>query len=356
MGYSKIVAASVLSAALALSMVGCAGGSQGGSAEEQTSAKEAPAEKTASQKAAEAYRGVLEEPLQHFSVDEALASEAMFSYALVVMQEGDVPQMLVRASGPAESWNGIEMTRVFSYDAASDTLIAPHTDITSGVAGAGGYRGGLSCSAYGNGLLLSELSSGTGEGEISRITIEGTDLSKAIIAPISMRTDSAVSHVFDAEMREIAWADVADASAIDDLEAGQWQSVALEQAPDRTAEVQQAGLSVYTGTVRVLDEAAMVEFQGAPNPNPSIPGDPGYIVLDLGSEQELTFHSGSGPDMFTNSGSMLLLDRGDANGSWGAYDGKQITVAVDPTRTFWPSDTSMPLGVARCKGLVAVIG
>lgn len=354
--YFKIVAASALSAALAIGMVGCAGDGQGGSSGEGTAVQEAPAEKSACQKAAEAYRSVLENPQDHFALDEQLAPEAVFSYALVTMGEGQAPQMLVRAEGPAESWNGIETTRVFSYDAASDALIAPETDIATGVAGVGGYRGGLARSAYGNGLLHSEFHSATGEGEISRISLEGETLAEAFAAPVSMRSESAVLHVLDAEMRDIAWIDSSDASALDQLEAGEWKDAELVEPADGVAAAQQAGLAVYTGALRVMDGADVVDLWGSPVPNPTAQADARFVILDLGESQELTFHSGAGPEMFTASESALYLDSGIEIGFWEAYDDKQITVAVDPALVFWPSDASIPLGLPRCNGLVAVVG
>jgi hypothetical protein len=54
--------------------------------------------------------------------------------------------------------------------------------------------------------------------------------------------------------------------------------------------------------------------------------------------------------------SLLLLDQADSDRSWDAYNGKQVTVAVDSNKTYWPSDANLPLGAPRCVNAAAVIG
>lgn len=347
---ARVLAVTALASVLVFGLSGCAG-TQPAESDDASAQQEQPAE----QLAAAAYREVLADPSGHFELDEDRASDATFTYALVNMAQDPVPQLLVRATGESSAWNGIEVVRVFSYDAQTASLVAPARDIETGVAGVGGFRGGLMYSAYGNGLLRSELSSGTGEGSITRITLEGDDLAETFVAPIDLASDSDIASLANDEGKEISWLEVSDASALDALESGSWQTTA-EQVPDMAAAAEEAGLSVYTGTVRILDADGVCELQGQSNPNPGASDGSDYVVLDLGGEQKVTARSGSGSGTVEQAASLLLLDRTGNGRSWKTLDGKKATVAIDASACSWPSDTSLPLGAPRCTGHVAVIG
>ena len=353
---SRTLAISLLASVLAFGAAGCAAnqpvGSGSGSAPVQ---QEKPAKKTPAQLAAKAYRDVLDDPAAHFELDDNLSDDVSFSYSLVNMTTDDLPQLLVRATGSSDAWNGTEIVRVFSYDADADTLIAPATDITIGVAGSGGFRGGLSYSACGNGLLLSELSSGTGQGSISRLALEGDSLAKTFVAPVDLSSDSAIDSVLNNEGKDIDWIDASDLSVIETLEKGDWTSTVSSES-DVASDAQAAGLSTFTGTVRILDADGLCNLQGQANPNPGVADTSNYVVLDLGSEQQMSAMSGDGSSMREGTASLLLLDRTDSGRSWDSLDGKTVTVAVDAGKCYWPSDTSLPLGAPRCTGAVAVIG
>lgn len=157
------------------------------------------------------------------------------------------------------------------------------------------------------------------------------------------------------EGREITWTDVADDSALKDLESGSWKST-VEKGSGAADAARAAGLATFTGTVRILDDAGVCDLQGVANPNPDYPSGYSYVVLDLGSEQQMTCLSGDGSSLRDGNTSLLLLDTTDSGNSWSALDGKTVTVAVDTPQCFWPSDTGLPLGSPRCAGHVAAIG
>ena len=64
------------------------------------------------------------------------------------------------------------------------------------------------------------------------------------------------------------------------------------------------------------------------------------IVLD--TPQEMTLQSGD-PMGSPRSGLVKLISVKNVEGLE-QYDGQHLTFSIDPTKTYWPSDTSLPLG------------
>lgn len=356
---SRVAATAALAGALAIGAGGCAAAKPAGSSSGSAPVHKEQVKKTPAQLAAVAYREVLEDPQGYFGrndgLEEQFVADAEYTYALVNMSTDELPQLLVCASGSNDAWNGMESVQVFSFDAKSGSLVTPTEDLAAGVAGAGGFRGSLSYSAAGNGLLYSTLSSGTGMGSIVRITLDGDQLSQTFAAPVDLSSGSKLSSVVSSEGREITWTDVADDSALKDLESGSWKST-VEKGSGAADAARAAGLATFTGTVRILDDAGVCDLQGVANPNPDYPSGHSYVVLDLGGEQQVTCLSGDGSSLRDGNTSLLLLDTTDSGNSWSALDGKTVTVAVDTPQCSWPSDTGLPLGSPRCAGHVAVIG
>lgn len=378
MKHSHLAAATLLTAALALGATGCASDQAEPENEtpaetvtEDAPAEEEPAVKTPIQRAGTAYHAATASASVFFDLEEDLAASATYSYAFVNMNGDEIPQLLLKASGDPAVWNGIEIVRVVLYDAENDKLLEPARDIQIGVAGAGGYRGSLAYSAYGDGLLHSEFSAGTGEGEVKRITTDGHRLDETFVAPISIGCETAESTRLDEESREIVWLDVNDPSAIDTLKAGEWQTTAVAEAPaapaapaapeasDAAAASHAAGLEVHAGTLRILDAQGVCDLQGQQLPYPGASDGSTYVVLDLGGEQQVTARPGDGsPGVYTNSARLLLLEHSPqgASSTWSGKDGARIAVSIDPEMSYWPSDVSVPVGQPNCTRSAAIVG
>ena len=365
MKHSHLAAATLLTAALALGATGCASDQAEPENEtpaetvtEDAPAEEEPAAKTPIQRAGTAYHAATASASVFFDLEEDLAASATYSYAFVNMNGEEIPQLLLKASGDPAVWNGIEIVRVVLYDAENDKLFEPARDIQIGVAGAGGYRGSLAYSAYGDGLLHSEFSAGTGEGEVKRITTDGHRLDETFVAPISIGRETAESARLDEESREIVWLDVNDPSAIDTLKAGEWQTTAVAEAPAAAA-ARAAGLEVHAGTLRILDAQGVCDLQGQQLPYPGANDGSTYVVLDLGGEQQVTARPGDGsPGVYTNSARLLLLEHSPqgASSTWSGKDGARIAVSIDPEMSYWPSDVSVPVGQPNCTRSAAIVG
>ena len=155
---SRVAATAALAGVLDIGAGGCAAAKPAGSSSGSAPVHKEQAKKTPAQLAAAAYREVLEDPQGYFGrndgLDEQFVADAEYTYALVNMSTGELPQLLVCATGSNDAWNGMESVQVFSFDAKSGSLIVPTRDLATGVAGAGGFRGGLSYSAAGNGCYI----------------------------------------------------------------------------------------------------------------------------------------------------------------------------------------------------------
>lgn len=139
------------------------------------------------------------------------AEPAGYQYALVLMHTGDtVPTLLLKQ----QTTESLDYVRIFQYDFKSGTVRQPEDTLMEGVASAGGYRGSLAMQADGNGILSFEVSSGSGESSISRITLEGDALQyeiqwKGLLDEMPDEPGSV----------GIAWYDVSETGALDN-----WQS------------------------------------------------------------------------------------------------------------------------------------
>ncbi len=97
-------------------------------------------------------------------LEDGRAEGVAFEYALVDATNDEIPELLVRASGPAEQWNGVSEVMAFSVSDDGDELIVPSVWLNEGVAGTGGFRGTVFASSYGDGLLVARRPRGPARG------------------------------------------------------------------------------------------------------------------------------------------------------------------------------------------------
>lgn len=351
--------------AAALGLAGCTGapvsdqGSQAGSAQSE------PAKKTVEQKAAELYRGVLADPMAHFGhlEEQGMAEGVSFEYALVEATGDDAPELLLRASGAPDLWNGVAEIMPFSTSDDGSELVVPSVWLNEGAAGSGGFRGSVSASAYGDGLLVSEMSSGSGEGSVWRYTWDDAARPQRIVCDMQVGSDSTVAQLVESEFAPIEWASYVpgetDLDELDDLaalEAGEWKPAEALLEKDPADAARELGLIVLTGTVHELDDQGIADLQGVENPNPGSTGLGMSTVLQLDGPATVTAMSGDGMGSHEGEAKLVMLDSETSELDWGGYQGQHVTVAIDPTLLRWPSDASLPLGEPRVtRGGVAVL-
>ncbi|MDO4436402.1 MAG: hypothetical protein Q4B77_00370 [Coriobacteriaceae bacterium] len=351
--------------ATVLGLTGCTGAPARTPGSQQGSAQAAPAKKTAAQKAAGLYREVLANPMKYFAhLEESRQTEGVaFEYALVEATGDDIPELLVRASGPAETWNGISDILPFTVNEDGSELIVSPVWLNDGVAGVGGFRGSVMASAYGNGLLASEVSSGTGEGTVHRYAWNEDVHPQSTVCEMQVGKESPVADLVQSEFVDIEWEAIpADEAGIDGLEDlsmladGSWEPTAYRSEKALADIASELGLVVLSGTLHEVNDQGIVDLQGMPSPNPITDELTMHALLQLDNPVTLTAMSGDGMSSREGEAKFVLLDRDVSDLDWGAYQGKHVTVAIDPKMAFWPSDTSLPVGEPRLmRGGVAVL-
>ena len=124
--------------------------------------------------ALEQYRIIAGQADTYFEYADYYAEATIsYRYALVQLQPGDaVPTLLIEQNVMDDFFGYFGYVRVFQYDPERGSMYQPSDILTEGVAGIGGYRGGLSMMGDGNGIESFEMSSGTGETYITRVTLE----------------------------------------------------------------------------------------------------------------------------------------------------------------------------------------
>lgn len=71
---------------------------------------------------------------------------------------------------------------------------------------------------------------------------------------------------------------------------------------------------------------------------------PTFWLIVLDEPQTIEIMSGAGPDPYSSKASMICAS--DPTGLE-PYAGQHVIFSIDPNKTFWPSDASLPLGEPR---------
>lgn len=287
--------------------------------------------------ALEQYRTVVgqADTYDYTSADEPTGA---YRYALVRMApEDDVPSLLLEQ----DTALGISSVLIFKYDVDGRTVVQASDTLMEGVAGFGGYRGSLSAAGDGNGLLSTEFSSGSGEGSTSRVTLDGDKLQSEIIweGYVFDDTDKTAEEI---GFINIDWHDVSDASALDGWtpDAPQPAPAPVEPSAEPAVPVTDGDRIVFTGTLGSYSYSEVLALQELDDPNPGSDRGETYwiIVLDTPQNMALRSYGGDGYE-----GEVSLVNVTGADGLE-QYDGQRLTVSIDADSTWWPSDTSLPLG------------
>lgn len=353
---------------------------QGATEQEPEITEEKPATPTIAQNIAEQYGKVLDniasydflggvEPQPGDEIDG-------YNYALTDMTGDGVPELVVETRAAM-----LTNVRVFSPTTSADGLIAPEESLQTGIAGAGGFRGGVSGTKDGSGLYYTVTSSGTGDVEIAKVTINGSTLVQTRVAEYSLDPSQGKPEPQDiaANTVDLEFKDVADRTPLTELATKEFKAIGNSKAEtpanassqetstsetngadDAAVSLQKSieaarasGAQVFEGTVRVLSYNEVLQLQGVADPNPGTDAGSQFAILVFDRTTDVKGHNGGDPGMRTEAAKMLLLDSYDVSqwgstGSpekvnrWKAVNGKHVVVAC---KDIWfPSDTRLPLG------------
>lgn len=327
--------------------------------------KEATTEKNA--KLAKLYGQVLD--TIHESDFNASSVNGNYSYALVNMNDDDMPQLAVCT----ETGGGVAAIKFFSADSDYANVVTSQELFSIGASAAGGFRGGMNQSRKQSSLLYTIFSAGSGDAETQALTTSVKD-GKLVIKKNTI-WEGKINNKEEDGSFPIDFLPVRDRSTLDKLaktEDGKVKEALLklfsgempqseskanaeQSANPNTLEGKKqaavaAGKTVVTGVVKKFNHDEMVAFQKFdPNGLPDM-GE-SYIVLVLEDNVDVTVHSG---DPFggyrTRSVNLVGLPEEMA-----AYDGQKITIAFTPDDGYWQTDVSLPMYAPRMHTSIKIL-
>lgn len=307
------------------------------------------------------YTEILDAPAKYLTALDLYNSSGVYKYALTEMNGDGIPELLFGA----DDGNGLLNVQVFSADGSGNPIIAPSKVLLDGVASGGGTRASIMGSKAGNGIIQVLGSASSPQWHCNRMVLQGSELVE------SENCDSTFGDstpVLDGDGAELQWLDVSDRSALQKLAgpggtAGTKQPARGKSADQKAKAIAAAkaqGKQVFEGTIRIMNHAELVGFQGVPESNPDYSGTfkyEEYAILVFDGPQTVTGMSGDGTGMQTDSAKLLCVgayyagvDSVDTTPEWVPYNGKRVVVAGTAEDVGWPSDTSLPLGEPRGGG------
>lgn len=311
------------------------------------------------------YREVLEKA-DTYDFGSDANPNGSYQYAIEYMHVGDsVPSLLLCQKGE----DFIDHVRMFYYDPEIQAFFYPSNALRMGVAGAGGFRGGIAMMGDGNGIQVVEISFGTGETRISRAVRSYSNLDVDLVWNGSFDEDDP----YRACARQIRWYDLTDPSGFENTEKPEITVIPeASQNPETSArpessetpessagDVISAGIGenseaiwaenetangriVLKGRIDTFSYEKVIELQGEPDPNAAwADHSRTYRLIVLDSPQRIVAKNGDGMGSREGTAQMILIDRAQISKS---YDGKTVTFSINPEKTWWPSDTRLPLG------------
>ncbi|MBV7296043.1 hypothetical protein KRX51_08985 [Corynebacterium sp. TAE3-ERU12] len=128
-------------------------------------------------------------------------------------------------------------------------------------------------------------------------------------------------------------------------------SATSTEATDAADEPVEQGELVFTGTIRQITNAEIMD--GGPTPNGE-PADELHWIIELDSPQTVTGRT-AGTETRTRTITQAYLGAPGSSGyDWDAYRGQHVRIVVDENNLWFPTDTGMPLGMLRIGTIISV--
>lgn len=356
MNAKRIARLLVACIALMIGLVGCGGSTDPAGSAAPGSSQGLDASATPAQRAAALYQEAVSHPQSYFGLPEhpegAGGSDVpTFDYALVAVKPGELPALLLRAMDSDGRWADAAEIVPLTVNDAGDGLSAGVALLWEDISQAEERQRSVMASAYGDGLLVEDMNRSTGEGVVWRRRFEADVMRPEPVCELRGGSDSMAAKVAAEEFVPIPWepcplsgANLDDRASLKALADGTWQSTAVREGKDRSAAAEQFGLITLTGTVRELDDRGIAALQGIENPNPPSDDLVMHAVLELDEPATLTALSAGGSAPREGEVRLILIERDTSELTWGSYQDKHVTAAIDPAMLMWSSDTSLPLG------------
>lgn len=312
-------------------------------------------------------------------------SKSKYSYALVNMSDRDIPELILR-----KNYKYVSCSKVFAANKDYSDVVSSNDLICDGVSSAGGFRASLSQYADSNSLRYVEWSSGTGDTEAYKVTMNiadsnplkkekywsGTifDLPKQNIKDINfVSTDDTtlldnLAKTEDNTYKKSVSNKGGDSNSEDkdskkadkksSKKANSKKAASGESLDSKIKAEKASGRQVVSGTVKVLSYNQVLEAQNIQDPNPGY-SDPNqtFMILILDNKTSVTLHhSGDmgNPPHPSDATMMAIEDGSQAKQIMEKYINKKVYVSFTVNDGVFPSDTGLPLGEPRLSNLKVI--
>ncbi|RFT33522.1 hypothetical protein CG401_03220 [Bifidobacteriaceae bacterium NR019] len=302
-------------------------------------------------------------------------SKSKYSYALVNMSDRDIPELILR-----KNYKYVSRSKVFAANKDYSDVVSSNDLICDGVGDIGGFRASLSQYADSNSLSYVEWSSGTGDTEAYKVTMNIADSN-----PLKKEKywSGIITDLPKQNTKNINFVSTDDTTLLDNLaktedntyektvsnkggdsnsedkdskksgenaskKADSKRSASGESLDSKIKAEKASGRQVVSGTVKVLSYNQVLEAQNIQDPNPGS-SDPNqtFMILILDNKTSVTLpHSGDmGNPPHPSDATMMAFDDGSqAKQIMEKYVNKKVYVSFIVNDGFFPSDTGLPLG------------
>ncbi|MFP1716829.1 hypothetical protein ACLD5J_00125 [Gardnerella leopoldii] len=312
-------------------------------------------------------------------------SKSKYSYALVNMSDRDIPELILR-----KNYKYVSCSKVFAANKDYSDVVSSNDLICDGVGDIGGFRASLSQYADSNSLSYVEWSSGTGDTEAYKVTMNIADSN-----PLKKEKywSGIITDLPKQNTKNINFVSTDDTTLLDNLaktedntyektvsnkggdsnsedkdskksgenaskKADSKKSASGESLDSKIKAEKASGRQVVSGTVKVLSYNQVLEAQNIQDPNPGS-SDPNqtFMILILDNKTSVTLpHSGDmGNPPHPSDATMMAFDDGSqAKQIMEKYVNKKVYVSFIVNDGFFPSDTGLPLGEPRLFSLKVI--
>lgn len=302
-------------------------------------------------------------------------SKSKYSYALANMSDRDIPELILR-----KNYKYVSRSKVFAANKDYSDVVSSNDLICDGVGDIGGFRASLSQYADSNSLSYVEWSSGTGDTEVYKVTMNIADSN-----PLKKEKywSGIITDLPKQNVKDINFVSTDDTTLLDNLaktedntykksvsnkggdsdsedkdskksgenaskKADSKKSASGESLDSKIKAEKASGRQVVSGTVKVLSYNQVLEAQNIQDPNPGS-SDPNqtFMILILDNKTSVTLpHSGDmGNPPHPSDATMMAFDDGSqAKQIMEKYVNKKVYVSFIVNDGFFPSDTGLPLG------------
>ncbi len=319
-------------------------------------------------------------------------SKSKYSYALVNMSDRDIPELILR-----KNYKYVSCSKVFAANKDYSDVVSSNDLICDGVGSAGGFRASLSQYADSNSLRYVEWSSGTGDTEAYKVTMNiadsnplkqekywsGTifDLPKQNIKDInfvstedttlldnlaktedntykkSVSNKGGDSNSEDKDSKKSGKKSDKKADKKSSKKADSKKAASGESLDSKIKAEKASGRQVVSGTVKVLSYNQVLEAQNIQDPNPGSDTNQTFMILILDNKTSVTLHhSGDigNPPHPSDATMMAIEDGSQAKQIMEKYVNKKVYVSFTVNDGVFPSDTGLPLGEPRLFNLKVI--